>query len=263
MGLFDKIKNVVKGFVGNDKDTGTNGAAENGNGVENAKTNREDARRFNPEGKSLEWFCSDDGLKAFKEYITPQNYFLEETIEKEKETKYGNYTLKTVVDIFHKDAKIPYVFFRNLIDNIKVQALEYVGPIELLIKVLSIQAKPFYIDEDGEPQTITACMSPEEIVSIEKNPVLSFVTNFNCFKLADDVQGSWNDKYGLWSEMITWLGAKCILDREILSENPWVFEKETYFNDLGTVRKSKSFYKKCIELSSDKDYFENLLNECP
>lgn len=252
MGLFDKI---INGILGGTKE-------EREQKKEEERKKQEEANRFNPVGKRLEWFCSEDGIKTFNEYITIQNYFLEETIKKEQKENYDEYSLDLVVDVVHKGAKIPYIFFKNLIKNIDAQPLEYVGPIDMVVEVLSIQAKPFYIDDDGEPQSSVPSLTPEEIVSVEKNPVLNYVSNFKCFELKDDVQGSWDDKWTLWSDILIWLGIYSSFDKEFLSNNSWVFSKEVYFNDLGTLRKPKGFYKKCIELATQKEFFEKKLEEC-
>jgi len=233
---------------------------------EEEKRKQEEANRFNPDNKSLEWFSSEDGIKTFNEYITAQNYLLEETIKKEQETKYADYDLDAVIAVFHKDAKLPSIYFEKLANKIDVQALKFVGPTKLLVNVLSIQAKPFYIDDDGEPQAKMPFFTPEEIVSIEKNPVLNFVKNFNCFELKDDTQGSWDDKWELWSSILKFIGIFGVVDdKDIISKNPWIFSKEVYFNELGTVRKLKGFCKKCIELTTDEEhkaYFEKKYNEC-
>ena len=171
MGLFGKIINGILG--------GT--SEERAQKREEERRKQEEANRFNPDGKSLEWFSSEDGIKTFNEYITTQNYFLEETIKKEKEEKYDEYDLEVVVSVVHKEAKIPYIFFKKLVTSIDVQPLEYVGPINMVVEVLSTQAKPFYIDDDGEPQSTLPSLTPEEVVSVDKNPVLNYVSNFKCF----------------------------------------------------------------------------------
>lgn len=279
MGLFDKVKGVInnaKGVINDAKNQVAQQVAqkqeeekrrqeEEKRKQEEEKRRQEEANRFNPDGKSLQWFSSEDGMKAFNEYITAQNYILEETIKKEHESKYSEYSFDVFVSVVHKDAKMPSVYFKKLADAIDVQALKYVGPSNLLANVLSVQAKPFYLDDDGEPQPITSNFTPEEIVSIEKNPALNFVNNFNCFELNNDAQGSWDDKYTLWSNILIWLGVYGGSDKEIISKNPWIFSKEVYFNDLGTIRKPKAFYKKCIELTTDEKYkahFEEKYNEC-
>ena len=45
---------------------------------------------------------------------------LEETIKQERETKYSQYSLETVISVFYKDAKVPSVYFRNLVNKIDV-----------------------------------------------------------------------------------------------------------------------------------------------
>ena len=272
MGLFDKVKNVIndaKGVINDAKDQVAQQIAqkqeEEKRRQEEEKRRQEEANRFNPDGKSLQWFGSEDGIKTYNEYITAQNYFFEETIKKEHESKYSEYSFDVFVSVIHKDAKLPSVYFRKFANAIDVQALKYVGPTDMLVNVLSAQAQPFYIDDDGEPQPKDPYFKPEELLSVDKNPALFFVKNFNCFALENDAQGSWEDKFDLWSNILIWLGIFCGTDKEILSENPWVFSKETYFNDLGTVRTLKGFYKKCIELASKEKYkniFEEKYNEC-
>lgn len=224
---------------------------------------QEEAKRFDPKDKPLEWFGSEDGLKTFGDYMTAQNYFLEDTIVKEKEEKYEKYDLDTVIKVIHKEAKVPYTYFNALIKNIEAQPLDYVGPSELLISILKMQAKPFIIDDDGEPQPHVNPITPAEIVSVEKNPVLNYISNFKCYELKDDAMGAWKEKWDLLSSIMIWLGVHGMDDKEIVANNSWIFAKETYLNDMGTVRKVKGFYKKCIELTpAYKEYFENKLNEC-
>ena len=265
MGLFDKVKGVINNAKEQAAELAAQKQEEERRKQEEAKRREEEANRFNPDKKSLEWFSSEDGLKTFDMYITAQNYILEKTIKEEHESQYSQYSFDVFVSVLHKDAKMPSVYFKKLADTIDVQALKYVGPTNLLTNVLSVQAKPFYVDDDGEPQAVVPDLTPEEIVSVDKNPALMFVKNFNCFELNNDAQGSWENKYELWSNILIWLGVYGGSDKDIMSKNPWIFSKEAYFNDLGTVRKPKGFYKKCIELATDEKYkahFEEKYNEC-
>jgi len=261
MGLFDKIKDSISKA----KETVNQKQEEEKRRQEEAKRKQEEATRFNPDGKSLEWFSSEDGIKTFNEYITAQNYLLEETIKKEHKSKHPDASLDIFVSVYYKDAKLPSIYFKKLVDNIDVQALQFVGTTNLLVGVLSIQAKPFCVDDDGEPQAIVPDLTPEEIVSMEKNPALIFVKNFDCFELTDDAQGSWDDKWELWSSILGWIVTFGGSYKEFVSKNQWMFSKEVYFNELGTVRKLKGFYKKCIELAADEEskaFFEEKYNEC-
>ena len=78
MGLFDKIKDSISKA----KEKANQKQEEEKRRQEEAKRKQEEATRFNLDGKSLEWFSSEDGIKTFNEYITAQNYLLEETIKK-------------------------------------------------------------------------------------------------------------------------------------------------------------------------------------
>ena len=60
------------------------GTASDGAKAQAAQKQAEE-NRFNPNGKPLEWFGSEDGIKTYHEYVTAQNYILEETLQKEHE----------------------------------------------------------------------------------------------------------------------------------------------------------------------------------
>ena len=264
MGLVDKIKGFVNSKIEEEKQRQEEKRKEEEKRreeekqrQEEEKRKREEANRFNPDGKSLEWFSSEDGLKTYCERIS-----LISSSSVEKEKKYPDYDFDLVVKVIYEESKLPCIYFKKLVDSISVQALSYVGTTNLVINALSILAKPFYVDEDGEPQAITPAYTPEEITSVEKNPILNFVANFKCFELKDDEQGSWEDKYELWSSIIVWLGVYAQSDKNIIANNPWIFSNDTYFNDLGVIKKIKAFCKKASELATNKKYFENLLNEC-
>ena len=268
MGIFDKLKSAFQNLGQQDERSEEEKEAERlekEKQKEEERKRREEANRLNPEGKDLEWFSSEDGITSFKEHTTAQSYILEENIKKENEDEIrtGRYStdliLSTAVSIRHPGAKIPYLYFKNLLKNFKVQPFKYVGPSSFAVTALEIQAKPFDVDDDGEPQMKQVLLSPEELVSVEKNPILNFIANFNCFEIENDIEGSWEDKYDLYTEVIQFLGIMSAFDKDVLLKNQWVFNKQTYFNDLGTVRKLKGFVKKALELSPDKPYFENRL----
>ena len=271
MGFLDKIKGIINGAKEKiaekqeeERQRQEEERERERQRQEEERRKQEEANRFNPDEKSFEWFGSEDGLKTYGDYITVQNYLLEEKAKKKHEEEYSKYDYEVFVSVFYKEAKLPSVYFRNLVNSIDVQALKFVGPTNFLTNVLGIQAKPFYIDDDGEPQPSVREITPAELVSIEENPVLKFVKKFDCFELSDDDQGSWGDKYDLWMSIVIWL-ALYDGDKNIISDHPWIFSKELYFNELGTVRKSKSFYKKCMELTTNekyKKYFEEKYNDC-
>ncbi|MBO5746684.1 MAG: hypothetical protein J6S13_06295 [Clostridia bacterium] len=275
MGIFNKITNIVGKAIEAATQAATQTSEEEKRRQEEEQKRlleedereereEEEKARLDPVGKDLEWFGSEDGLKAFSEYMTVQNYILEETITKEHKEKYPQHPFGVFTSVFHKDAKLPFSYFSNLVDAIKVPALEYVGPTDMVAHGLAIQAKPFYIDDDGEPQAIEPILKPEEIVSVEINPLLNYVSNFDCFEFEDDAQGSFENKFNLWSQVVAWLCGYS-KDKDIISKNRWVFSKEVYLNEFGTVRKPKGFFKKCMELAADeqsKAYFEKEYNKC-
>lgn len=265
MGLFDKLK----GFINDAKDRAVQKQEEEKRRQEEEKRRKEEANRFNPDGKSLQWFSSEDGIKAYNEYITVQNYLLEEALKKEhSKSKYSKEYFEVFVAVVHKDAKLPSIYFDGFVHALHdIEALQRVDPSELLIDILSIQAQPFYIDDNGEPRSKEPYFKPEELISTDKNPTLFFVKNFNCFMLGFNPEGPEikAKKFTMWSDILIWLARYGGLNKEIISENPWIFSHETYFNDSDTFRTLKEFYKKCAELASKEEYkiyFEELYNEC-
>ena len=274
MGLFDKIKKTVeetKTKIQEEAKKQQEEAAKRQEEAakrqeEEAKKREEEAKkqqealRFNPKDKNMEWFSSENGLKTFSEYMTAKNYILDEIVKNEHETRYSEYDFDNWVKVFHPEAKIPTIFFNQFVKNIKIDTI-YVAPYGMIVDVLKMQAKPFILDDEGEPQIVEPMLSAPEIFSNVKNPVLNFVSNFKCFKLTNDDEGTYKEKFKLWCDILIWISVFFPREEDIIANNQWIFSKDTYFNDLGIVRKPKAFYKKCIELSSQKDYFEKLLNE--
>lgn len=231
---------------------------------EEAKRKREEATRLDPKEKPLEWFSSEDGLQAFGQYFTISNYLLEEKIKKELEDSNRNTTLEIYAMVYHPEAKLPCIYLSYFIQSIGAQMLRYVAPADYLNCLLSIQARPYFINEDGEPEVISPMLSPEVLLSVEKNPLLNYIVNFKNFLFGADERGTAKDKWKILSNMMTWLSSMA-KDSEILAKNPWVFSDEVYFNDVGTVRKEKSFFKQCIDLAGDEEtkaFFKHQYEKC-
>ena len=98
MALFDKVKGVLndaKGIINDAKDKVTQQVAqmqeekrrqeELQRRQEEERINREEANRFNPDKKALEWFGSDDGIQTFNQYMTVQSFLFEERVKEEQE----------------------------------------------------------------------------------------------------------------------------------------------------------------------------------
>lgn len=212
-----------------------------------------------PQGKSLEWFTSEAGLAALKEYTTPQSYILESSFEEEYDRKDEDCGFRIFLQVFHKDAKVPSLYFTALAKSLNAPALTLVTPTDLLVKLLKIMACPYSVNDDGEKEPRTTDLPLEHIVSIDNNPVLNFVRNFNIFEIKDDGIGSAEDKYDLYFEVLLFLST-VVKDIEI-DNMQWLFDKNTYLDDLGTIRNKKGFFKKCKEVSDFPDYFEDALSE--
>ena len=231
---------------------------------EEAKRRREEETRLDPREKPLEWFSSEDGIQAFGQYFTISNYLLEEKIKKDLKDKNADTALEIYAMVYHPEAKLPCIYLSYFIKSIGAQMLRYVAPADYLNCLLSIQARPYFINEDGEPEVISPMLSPEVLLSVEKNPLLNYIVNFKNFLFGADERGTAKDKWKILSNMMTWLSSMA-KDSEILAKNPWVFSDEVYFNDVGTVRKEKSFFKQCIDLAGDEEtkaYFKHQYEKC-
>lgn len=263
MGLFEKLKkglNAIMGIGDTSEQNPSNQVEETRKTtMSGAETQKPKAPDNNPKGKVLSWFASEEGLETLKLYTTPQNYMLEDTYKNEHQRKYSDYDFDLFMRIVHKDAKVPSLYFKALVDSIEVQPLEFVGPSETLVLILKEMAKPYTINDDGEPELCKTILTPEEIVSVDKNPVLYFVKNFNVFKIEDDALGSAGDKYALYIETMKFLAI--LADVFKIEENQWLFDKNTYLNDFGTVRKKKGFLNKCKELSAFPQFFDDLISK--
>ena len=210
---------------------------------ERKKREEEESKRL--KNKPLEWFYSEEGVKALEERITPKKY-----LENEKFS----------IDC---DDDTPSAYFEAFINSIKnVEMLEFkIGwkTLNLVANCLFNQANPISYDEDGEPKLRESVFNSKDILSFEKNPVLYFVKNFKGFSFYGE-----KDVYELFRKSELILEAIAFVyyeseDEEIISKNQWLFDSSSYLNDLGTFRDYKSFFKKGIELSSNPDYFKNLL----
>ena len=210
---------------------------------ERKKREEEESKRL--ENKPLEWFYSEEGVKALEERITPKKYLENEEFS------------------MACDDDTPSAYFEAFINSIKnVEMLEFeIGwkTQNVVANCLFNQANPISYDEDGEPKLRESVFNSKDILSFEKNPVLYFVKNFKGFSFYGE-----KDVYELFRKSELILEAIAFVyyeseDEEIISKNQWLFDSSSYLNDLGTFRDYKSFFKKGIELSSNPDYFKNLL----
>ena len=223
---------------------------------------------LNPKGKDLEWFQSEYGIESLKEYTAPKAYLLDERLKKEYENKDFNgrdVSYEVFLGVWHKDAKIPTIYFSNFVsaiyDEYNIEALKYVGSCDMLTSVLSVLAQTYELDDDGEPVEKKSALTTEDLVSFVNNPVLKFVKEFHIFDLADDDTGSWRDKFNLYSAVLIFLGLCSFDDKNVLEDNKWLLEEEPYFNSLGVVKKEKGFIKYCIEHCTYPDYWKKELDK--
>lgn len=213
-------------------------------------------------GKPLDWFASEEGLEAYKIYMTPQNYILQERVLKRYKSIRTNSDYFLDMDFFERDylpmanagAKLPQRYFYALLKRIKAAPLKNPFVFDLILAALQLMAKPYVINDDGEPELCATVLTPEQIVSIDKNPLLYFVKNFNVFKMKDDDMGQGIDKFYAFNAVVQFIFQ--FVNEIEMEETKWLFDKDTYLNDFGMVRKIKGFIKKCKELTGNDKYNE-------
>lgn len=199
-----------------------------------------------------------EGLKKVANY---RGFQFEEKFDKEfendqyKELGYRR-ILETHDNVYHT-GKTPRYYFEEFIETLEyVDHLRYVGPSELLRIDLEALIRDFETNDDGEIEKKEPCLSVEDCLDASKNPVLNFAVNFNCFKLPDDENGTFKDKFNLYeaAEHFVLLSIMALEKNTVTEDNPWLFEKDTYLNDFGMPRSVKNFYIKAIEKTANDEY---------
>ena len=122
MGFFNKVKGIIseaKDVISEVKDHTARLSTQNQNEDEDYEDMvfQEDENRFNPEGKSFQWFISEDGIQALNMYTTASNYILEDSIREEHKSGYSEFDYDIFVSVAHKDAKLPSVFFKKFVGD--------------------------------------------------------------------------------------------------------------------------------------------------
>lgn len=135
----------------------------------------------------------------------------------------------------------------------KGDALDYVGPNELLVEELKVLLRNFVTDDNGEIQQCEPALSAKELLPIENNPLLNFAFNFDCFEFGDESDGPFKDKYDLYAEAMKFIVYCIILKKsDIIERNQWLFDRDTYLNDFDMIRKKSSFFQQIRKSCNDE-----------
>ena len=151
-----------------------------------------------PEQKKAEWIkylneCHDFRHAQLEKVAKEKYQDSEHGANYEYDTGFASYWKRWArFDNLDNSEKLPWVAFSEIVDDLSCpsKALDYVGPINSLIFNLEIISGNYTTDEDGEPKLIERAVSIEDVVDAEKNPLLKFITTFNCFQYANDSVGS-------------------------------------------------------------------------
>ena len=215
--------------------------------------------------EKYEWFLSEEGLRAFAEYTDGKNYIKEDDIEDREEAAIDawEYGFESYINSKHPGFKSPRVYFEKLAEALGKEpgchdALLYVWHIEVVGGLLRLQARPYYTDDNGEPLPTNA-PGGDYINDVNKNPILKFVRDFRMYNFGDESL-DWKTKCQLWHEAVWFVYHEVTRDRpQVLEANPWLFEKDSYFTSLGTLKTKKGFLTVGLEKSNNPDYFKKEL----
>lgn len=215
-----------------------------------------------------------DLLKAeaaeMESYTTPKGYIMEERLREELDftmEKGVSFNIYLIYAGYGKE-KLPTIYFSNLIDKIasNTPIVRNSFAYNFLTEVLCKQAKPFFKDKDKQIKERANRLSSEEMISATDNPVLAFASKFNFYEFKTDIDGELADKFAVFMDIVNFLAVFSGIDetipinKDILQQNPWILDKQTYYNKLGIVKDKKSFLKDCYEISGNK-YFELMLED--
>lgn len=219
----------------------------------------------NPEDKPYEWFMSEVGLSVFEETMTVKNFTNDEIYEQEQKDKGVEY-FSVYCSVYRKEHKSPRLYFEALVSAVAKlpgasDALLYVWPIESAACVLGLQAKPFYSDDNGDPVMVEPKPDGRQINDINVNPVLKFIRDFHIFSF-ENKEFVWKEMALLWSDVLWFILRETTehgVDWDVIGNNPWIFEKDTYLTQAGTLRSRKGLLTTGLEKSTNPGYFKDHL----
>ena len=216
------------------------------------------------EDKKYEWFLSSVGLEVYDEYIQQKNFDNDKIYKKEAEEKNVEY-YSVYVNVYRKGFKSPNLFLRQLVSSLgEVEgcspALKYVGPIDILTGALEAMLEPYFTDDNGDLIPRNIPLTKEQVVDYNKNPLLKFAKEFKVIDFEDDGL-DFKAACDLWFEAVWFIWSEIVVESrvDVLENNPWLFEKDTYLNAAGGLRKEKGFFTTGKEKSTNPKYFEDEL----
>lgn len=214
------------------------------------------------EDQPLSWFSTPEAKEVFDLCFDPTNMIKEKNFEKlydEWERK-DEYSYPIYMSVYHKDYLSPKLFVRQFVNAHDCDILDYVGPVDLVTDILLIGLATVIFDENDEPQESVPTMTYEMLIDENQNKLISFVSNFNFFKLEDDGVGSWDNKYEM-IKSICFAIEKCIICQIDFNELSFIADKGTYINGFGTLKSLKAFLNGCAEKCTSEVLKQNFLVE--
>lgn len=259
---------------------------------------REEKSKKEPCCKSLEWFSSKDGLKAFDDYCGAQNYIYEDSeigkALKESTCRWlvRNKTVKEWDSFYNKIPnsgpfssnvydyyvceidlgesvsyeKMPFYYFGCLAEAI-VRKNNEINETEMAIIIDGLEkiSKPFWVDEQGKRVSIEL-FTKEFILSVNKNPILNYSLNIKCLDLGNKLTGEDEEKVKLFAIILDYLYIYMLNNNSKQNEInldflKFIFDNDTYFDEFGIVKKEKIFLNDCFNLTKD-DFFKKRIENC-
>lgn len=207
-------------------------------------------------------YTIEDEIAKMESYTAPNGYIFEEKIREEHKGDINPMISDEVYFMIlgYGNEKLPTNYFSKLVNKCRNAINRNAFAFNYVTSMLCRQAKTFVVDENGEVKDRINKLTSKEIISFEDNPVLAYASKFDFFELNSDACGDSQNKLAVFMHVINFLAAysgtdeSVPINKNVLKENAWLLDKNTYYNKLNMVKDLKEFLKYCCEMSSDEGF---------
>lgn len=259
-GFVSKITSAVKETFKEINSTSTN----NGQPNQTATNDEPD----DCEGKPLDWFVDSKNKNVINQYLGKENYIIDDEIrEKMKEEFKDEYSIldnsfagfENIWSSTYEEYKLPTVLFNSYLTSFfeSIHADEIISDtvIYYLVGLFKSHNCPYFLDESGD--FVDRASLPAHILfDKSQNPYLKYLNLFmeNIGKDLDPKSVSL-ELSTLVIECLTFIYKGIMnLNAEVVEENPWLYNRNTYFVIGNKLRTNEQFKNKCKSLAKNPEY---------
>lgn len=264
--------------------------SENENDVEvlSKENKKEEKEEYHGvEGQTLSWFRDEKNRIYIDKYLTREQYFeddkywkiVNEMCEDDQELQanrllaFDTYVGRELISNKISNNNFPTILFseflaayideleeNNVLRVLSERLSEMFNIYEMcLIEDFKYVNRDFLIDDNGDVFEGVQIMTYDQIISREKNPIFKYIDEIT--KMFGENISNQTDEYifnlyQLWSEGTSFIFHELIGQKtDILENNPWLFDKNTYVVMGDKLRTREQFRNKAKTLSKNTDYF--------